>query len=209
MRTSDGSWQFSLTWSISRWREGGSRRSGPRPVDTGEFGEPPIGAAAGEHGDEIDGLGDQRARNGDDGFLDELLQPAQRAERGAGMDGADAAGMAGAPGLQQVERFGAADLADRDAIRPQAQRGANEIGERGDAVLGAQRHEVRRLALQLAGILDQHDAIGGLCDFGEQRVGERGLAGGGAAGDQDVAALGDGRAQRSRPDPAFMMPAAT
>ena len=112
---------------------------------------------------------------------------------GAGMDGADAAGMAGAPGLEQVERFGAAHLADRDAVGAQAQRGADEIGERDDAVLGAQRDEVGRGALQLARVLDQDDAIGGLRDFGEQRVGERGLAGRGAAGDEDV------RARRRRP----------
>ena len=117
------------------------------------------------------------------------------------MDRADAAGMAGAPGLQQIERFGAAHLADRDAVGPQAQRRAHQIGERGDAVLGAQRHEVRRCALQLAGVLDQHDAIGGLGDLGEQRIDEGGLAGRGAAGDQDVAALGDGLAQKRRPGP--------
>ena len=124
---------------------------GIEPGDAGELGEPALGAAAGEHGDEIDGLGDQRARDGDDGFLDELLEPAQRAERGAGVDGADAAGMAGAPGLQEIERFGAAHLADRDAVGPQAQRGAHEIGERGDAVLGAQRHEVRRRGIAARG----------------------------------------------------------
>ena len=137
--------------------------------------------------------------DGDDGFLDELLEAAQRAERGAGVDGADAAGMAGAPGLQEIERFGAAHLADRDAVGPQAQRRADEIGERGDAVLGAQRDEVGRAALQLARILDQHDAVGGAGDLGQQRVGERGLAGRGAAGDEDVLAVGDGVAQHRRP----------
>ena len=62
----------------------------------------------------------------------------------AGVNGADAAGMAGAPGLQEIERLGAAHLADRNAIGTQPQRRAHEIGQRGDAVLGAQRHEVRR-----------------------------------------------------------------
>jgi hypothetical protein len=124
------------------------------PFDAGEFGERRR-AAAGEHGDEVDGLGDQRARDGDDGFLDELLQAAQRAERGAGVDGADAAGMAGAPGFEEVERFGAAHLADRDAVGAQAQRGADEIGERRDAVLGPHGDEVGRGALQLARVLDQ------------------------------------------------------
>ena len=31
------------------------------PFDAGEFGEPARGAAAGEDGNEVDGLGDQRA----------------------------------------------------------------------------------------------------------------------------------------------------
>jgi hypothetical protein len=111
--------------------------------------------------------------------------------RGAGMDRADAAGMAGAPGFEEVEGFGAAHLADRDAVGAQAQRRADEIGERGDAVLGAHGDEVGRGALQLARVLDQHDAVGGLGDFGQQRIGQRGLAGRGAAGDEDVGAVRD------------------
>ena len=83
------------------------RRAAPRPD---------------RHGDHVDGLGDQRAGHGDDGFLDELLQPAQRADGGARVQRADAAGMAGAPGFQEIERLGAAHLADRDAVRPQPQR---------------------------------------------------------------------------------------
>jgi hypothetical protein len=34
------------------------------------------GAASRQHGDQVDGLGDQRARDRDDGFLDELLEAA-------------------------------------------------------------------------------------------------------------------------------------
>jgi len=34
------------------------------------------GAASRQHGDQVDGLGDQRAQDSDDGFLDELLQAA-------------------------------------------------------------------------------------------------------------------------------------
>ena len=125
------------------------------------------------------------------------------------MDGADAAGMAGAPSLQEVERFRAAHLADRDAVGPQPQRRAHQVGQRRDAVLGAQRHEVRRRALQLAGILDQHDAVGRLGDFGEERIGQRGLAGRGAAGDQDVACARRRRCAELPPAPRVMMPAAT
>ena len=89
--------------------------------DEGEFGEAAFAAAAAQHRDEIDGLGDQRPGDGDDGFLDELFEAAHRAERGAGVDRADAAGMAGAPRLQEVQRLRAAHLADRDAIGPQPQ----------------------------------------------------------------------------------------
>ncbi len=111
------------------------------------------------------------------------------------MDGADAARMAGAPGLQEVERLGTADLADRDAVGAQAQRRADEIGERGDTVRCPQRHQVQRRALQLAGVLDQNDSIARLCHLGEERVDQGGLAGRGAAGDQDVASFDHGPAQ--------------
>ena len=53
-----------------------------------------------------------------------------------------------------------------------------------------QRDKVRRQALELAGVFDQHDPVGGFRDLGEKSVGEGRLAGRGAARDQDVAALG-------------------
>ena len=65
-----------------------------------------------------------------------------------------------------------------------------------DAVLGAQRHEIGRCALQLARVLDQHHPVAGLGDFGEERVDQRGLAGRGPAGDEDVPALTDGGAKQ-------------
>src|SRR3546814_3387697 len=73
-------------------------------IDAREFGEAAFRSASGQHRHHVDGLADQRAGHGHDGFLDELLHPAQRAERRAGVNGADAAGMAGAPGLEEVER---------------------------------------------------------------------------------------------------------
>jgi hypothetical protein len=45
-------------------------------------------------------------------------------------------------------------------------------------------------------VLDDDDAIGGLRHFGQQRIGQRGLAGRGAAGDEDVGAGRDALAQR-------------
>ena len=68
--------------------------------------------------------------------------------RRRGAQGAEPAWMVGrsrpdasAPGFQQVQRLGPAHLADGNAVGAQAQRGADEIGERGDPVLGAQRDE--------------------------------------------------------------------
>ena len=125
------------------------------------------------------------------------------------MQRADPAGMAGAPGLEEIERLGAAHLADRDAVGPQPQRGADEIGERGRAFLGAQRNEVGRGALQLARILDQHHAVAGLGDLGQQRVDQRGLAGRGAAGDEDVLARRATAMRSNSAWPPVMMPAST
>ena len=96
-----------------------------------------------------------------------------------------------------------------NAVGPQAQRRAHEIGKRGRAILGAQRDEVGRRALQFAGVLDQHDAVAGLGDLGKKRVDQGGLAGRGAAGDEDVLALANARAQQLRLSARAMMPAAT
>jgi hypothetical protein len=62
--------------------------------------------------------------------------------------------------------------------------------------------------LQLARVLDDDDAIRGLGDLGQQRIGQRGLAGGGAARDEDVGARSTACAQR-RGLVGDMMPAAT
>jgi len=50
--------------------------------------------------------------------------------------------------------------------------------------------------LQLARILDQHDAVAGLGDLGKDRVDERGLAGRGTAGDEHVLAFAHRDAQQ-------------
>lgn len=99
--------------------------------------------------------------------------------------------MSGAQGLQQIERLSAAHLADWHAVRPQPQRRGDEIQERRGAVLSAERHKVRHRALQLARILNQHHPVAGLGDLGEERIDQRGLAGRGAAGDEDVLAFPD------------------
>src|SRR6266478_2836994 len=62
---------------------------GPKPFDMGELGKPPVRTPARQNSDELDGLGDHRAWNRDDGFLDQLLHPPERAECRTRMDGAD------------------------------------------------------------------------------------------------------------------------
>src|SRR3546814_10631669 len=84
------------------------------------------------------------------------------------MDGAHAAGMSGAPRLEQIERFSPANLTDRDAIGAQPQTGANQVGQRCDAVLRPHRDQIGRGALQFPRILDQDHAIRCLCYFGEE-----------------------------------------
>src|SRR5260370_24155034 len=90
--------------------------------------KPALSAAPGQHGDQIDGLGDQRPRDGHDGLLHQLFETSQRADGGRRMDRADAARMSPAPPLQQIQRLATPYLADRDAIGPEPQRGAHEIG---------------------------------------------------------------------------------
>ena len=63
------------------WREAdGRERSEPvvaigaEPFESGDGLHPAVGAPALEKHDDVDGVGDETARHGDDGFLDELLK---------------------------------------------------------------------------------------------------------------------------------------
>ena len=160
--------------------------------------EPASGPSSGEDGDEVDRLGDEGAGHGDHRLLDQLFKAPQSADRRAGVEGANAARMSGAPGFQEIERFGSAHLANRDAVRPKPQGRADKVGQRGCALLGPKRDEVRGCALQLAGVLDEDHPVAGLCDLGEDCVDERRLAGRCAAGDQNVLAIADGRLEQRR-----------
>jgi hypothetical protein len=73
-----------------------------------------------------------------------------------------------------------------------ASREPAEIGQRRGAVLGAQRYEVGRGALELARTLDQNHPVVGLGDLGEERIDQGGLSGRGAACDQGVLPFPDG-----------------
>ena len=70
--------------------------------DSSELDQAACAAPAGQHRDQVDRFGNERARNRDDRFLDKLFEPPQRSDRGAGVDRADPARVTGAPGLQQV-----------------------------------------------------------------------------------------------------------
>src|SRR6202007_2878282 len=94
----------------------------PEACDAGEFGQAAIGAATGKDGDDVDGFRNQGTRDGDDGFLDQLLEPAQCSERGDLMNGPDATRMSGAPGFEQVESLRTAHFPDWNAIGSKTQR---------------------------------------------------------------------------------------
>jgi len=90
-----------------------------------------------------------------------------------------------------VEDLGAAHLADHDAVRSHAKRVPQEI-PLGHRPLGfdvgwprLEPDHVLLLELQLGRVLDGHDALG-VGDRVGEHVQHRGLAGAGAAGDEDV-----------------------
>ena len=105
------------------------------------------------------------------------------------------AGMARIPSLQHVEGFAAPDFPHDDAIRPQPQSRAHQIGQRHCAGPRPQRHAIPRGALQFARVFNQDDPLVACRHFGQQRIGQGGLAGAGATADQDVAPVGHGAAQ--------------
>jgi hypothetical protein len=111
------------------------------------------------------------------------------------MDGADAPGMSGSPCLEEVKGLSAADLTNRNAIGPQTQGRAHKIGERGNAVFGAQRDKILRFALELASILDQNNPIIRLRHLGKQSIDPGSLAGRCPARDNYVAPLGNGNTE--------------
>ena len=97
---------------------------------------------------------------------------------------------AGVHRLQHVQRFGAAALADDDAVRPHAQRGAQQHALVDAALLvqvrraGFELHDVALLELQLGRVFDGDDALL-LGNEARERVEHGGLAGAGSAGDQN------------------------
>jgi len=90
--------------------------------------------------------------------------------------------VAGVHGLQQVERLGAADFADDDALGSHAQAVAHQVAHRDLAFAldvgraGLEPHHVGLLQLKLGRVLAGDDALV-VVDVVGQTVQQRGLAG--------------------------------
>ena len=110
--------------------------------------------------------------------------------------------------LEQIERLGATDLPDEDAIRPVTKRRADQIrnGHRRQRLFLAERdlrapcleaEQVRLVEMNLGRFLDDDDAIA-VRNARRQRIEEGRLARAGAARDQDVLLRCDGVRQLRR-----------
>ena len=105
----------------------------------------------------------------------------------------------------KIERFPAANLSQDDAVGPVAEARPEELadGDGGQAAVrapGFKAHQVGGAHLDLGGVLNHQDALILGDEVGEDAE-ERGLAGPGAARDQDVLAAEDGLDQQGRPLP--------
>src|SRR5450759_4328322 len=127
----------------------------------------------------------------DAGHQDEGLEPGQRVARGVGVQGRHRAIVAGVHRLQHVKRLAATALTDDDALRAHAQ-GIDDQSLNGDLTFSVdvlwpclEPADMLLVQLQLGRVLDGDDAVFHRDEPG-QHVQERGLAGPGAARDDDV-----------------------
>ena len=117
------------------------------------------------------------------------------------MHGAHRALDAGVHGLQHIQRFGAAALADDDAVGPHTQRGADQLALVDAALFvqigraGFELHHVPLLQLQFGGVFNGDDALV-FGDEARQRVQRGRFAGTGSARDQDGGLRLDARRQK-------------
>ena len=157
--------------------------------------------------DEVDGgrdlLADGAHRQLEAAHEHHRLETGERVARVVGMGRRERAVMTGVHGLQHVERLAAADLADDDAVRTHTQGVLHEVADRDLAlaldVRGTrlERHDMRLLELQLGRVLDGDDTLA-LGDERRDDVERRRLTGASTAGDEDVDARLDARAQELR-----------
>ena len=110
-------------------------------------------------------LPDRPHRQLEAGHEHHRLEAAQRIARRVRVDRRQRAVVTRVHRLEHVERLGAADLADDDAVGPHAQRVAHEVADRDLAlaldVLRArlEPHDVPLLELQLGRVLDRDDPV--------------------------------------------------
>ena len=113
--------------------------------------------------------------------------------RAVGVAGGHRAVVAGVHGLEHVQRLAGTTLPDDDPVGPHAQGVADELADRDGALAldvgraRLERHDVLLAELELGGVLDGDDPLV-VRDERRQDVEGRGLAGAGAAGDEDVQA---------------------
>ena len=100
------------------------------------------------------------------GHHDHRFQPGQGVARRVGVERGQRAFVARVHGLEHVERFAAAALADDDPFGPHTQGVAHQVGG-GDGALAfdvrrprLQPHHVVLLQLQFGRVFDRHDAVG-------------------------------------------------
>src|SRR5712691_3469646 len=129
------------------------------PGDARELVDAPTIDGAGDERDEVHGLGHEMRLGRDAGLLDQQVQAGQRGGGAVGVHGGDAARMPGVPGFQEREGLGPADLADDDAIRPEAHRDARQTREIRD-VAGVELDGVAGRAAKLARVLENDEASG-------------------------------------------------
>jgi hypothetical protein len=85
-------------------------------TDANDFRDASSRGTADNKYEQVDGFGYEFWLRWHAGLLDETGEPSQRSSCTVGADRSDPARMPGIPRLQQSERFGAADLADDNAV---------------------------------------------------------------------------------------------
>ena len=166
------------------------------PVDLGDVGDA-AGAVpeSGQLHDQVDRGGDLLT-DGPDGQVEaghegEGLDAAQGVAGAVGVHRGHRAVVAGVHRLEHVEGLAAAALADDDAVGTHPEAVLDEVADRDLAGAldvrrtGLHAEHVPLVELELLGVLDGDDALA-VRDERRQDVEERGLAGAGAAGHEDV-----------------------
>src|SRR5690606_12445824 len=159
----------------------------------GNGGDAAAAVLAVELDDEIDhrgGIFDRvGTRQAEAGLHDHQRELLERAARGVGVDRREAARVAGVGRAQDADAFGAAHFAEHGPVGAQARRRLQQLvgGDFGFAEFALDRDEADAVGAgeaELGRILDQDDALVRR-DLAKHGVEERGLAGRGAARNED------------------------